>query len=191
VDANSAYTLADAGHLCALDAFGLDYIEQPLAYDDIVDHATLAGRLRTPICLDESIMSPADARKALALGSCGVVNIKSGRVGGLAPARAVHDVAMAFGAPVWCGGMFETGVGRAHNIHLATLPGFTKPGDTSSASRYFPRDIVCEPLEAVDGLMAVPPGPGIGVTLDDRFVRQVTRSVEVLKARRGSNSRRR
>jgi O-succinylbenzoate synthase len=181
VDANSAYTLADAGHLSALDAFALDYIEQPLAYDDLVDHATLARRLRTPICLDESIMSAADARKALALGACGVVNVKAGRVGGFSASRAVHDVARAFGAPVWCGGMLETGVGRAANIHLATLPGFTMPGDTSSSSRYWVRDVVNEPLEAVDGMMPVPSGPGLGVTLDSAFVEEVTVSTEVVK----------
>jgi O-succinylbenzoate synthase len=182
VDANSAYTLADAGHLSALDAYALDYIEQPLAYDDLVDHAALAPRLRTPICLDESIMSAADARKALALGACGVVNVKAGRVGGLSASRAVHDVARAFGAPVWCGGMLETGVGRAANIHLATLPGFTMPGDTSSSSRYWVRDIVNEPLEAADGLMPVPRGPGLGVTLDTAFLDEMTVSAEVFKA---------
>ncbi|WP_034385531.1 o-succinylbenzoate synthase [Deinococcus sp. YIM 77859] len=170
VDANSAYTLADSGRLAALDAYSLTYIEQPLAWDDLVDHAELQRRLTTPLCLDESVASAGDARKGLALGAGRVINIKVARVGGHAEARRVHDVAQAFGAPVWCGGMLESGVGRAHNIHLSTLPGFTLPGDTSSASRYWETDVVNEPLEATDGVMPVPPGPGIGVTLNRDFV---------------------
>jgi len=174
VDANSAYTLADTGRLAALDAFDLTYIEQPLAWDDLVDHAELQRRLRTPLCLDESVASAADARKGLMLGAGRVINLKVARVGGHAEARRVHDVARAFGAPVWCGGMLESGVGRAHNIHLSTLPGFTLPGDTSSASRYWETDVVNEPLEAVDGLMPVPRGPGIGVTLNRDFLAGVS-----------------
>ena len=180
VDANSAYTLADLRVFVELDRFGLDYIEQPLAYDDLVDHAQLQARLHTPICLDESITSAKEARKALALGAGRVVNVKAGRVGGLGEARRVHDVAEAFDVPVWCGGMLEAGVGRAHNVHLATLPNFRKPGDTASASRYWQTDIVNEPLEASEGWMPVPEGPGIGVTLNRAFLEQVTLQRQLL-----------
>lgn len=183
VDANTAYGLADLAVLRAMDAFNLDYIEQPLAVDDIHDHAIVQREIATALCLDESIRTPADCRKALAAGAARVINIKVGRVGGYAAARAIHDVSEAFGAPVWCGGMLESGIGRAHNIHLATLPNFTKPGDTSSASRYFHRDIINEPLEAEAGLMPVPKnGPGIGVTLDRAFLDEVTQMTEAFKA---------
>jgi O-succinylbenzoate synthase len=164
VDANSAYTLADAGHLIALDEFGLMMIEQPLAYDDLVDHAALQEQLETPICLDESVPTLAAARAALALESGRIVNIKPGRVGGLVAARAIHDLCRAHGIPVWCGGMLETGIGRAHNVALASLPGFTLPGDISASARYFHEDIVDPPFAVDDdGTMAVPSGPGIGV----------------------------
>ena len=126
VDANSGYGLADIGVMRALDQFHLDYIEQPLAYDDITDHAKLQALMETSLCLDESIRNATDTRRALEMRACRVINIKVGRVGGHLEARRVHDVAAAFGAPVWCGGMLETGIGRAHNIHLATLPNFTK-----------------------------------------------------------------
>ncbi|MBZ9753445.1 o-succinylbenzoate synthase [Deinococcus sp. HMF7604] len=182
VDANSAYTLADTARLRALDNYNLTYIEQPLAWDDLVDHAELQRRLNTPLCLDESVASAQDARKGLALGAGGVVNIKVGRVGGHAEARRVHDVAQAFGAPVWCGGMLESGIGRAHNIHLSTLPGFTLPGDTSSASRYWETDVIHEALEAEDGLMPVPAGPGTGVTLNREFVSRVAELHEERRA---------
>lgn len=162
-DANAAYTLIDAKLLARLDAFGLDYLEQPLDDEDLWQHAELARKIRTPICLDESIRSAADARVALTIGAARVINIKIGRVGGFAESRKIHDAALAAGIPVWCGGMLESGVGRAANIQLATLPGFTKPGDTSSASRYFEEDIVLPKLEARGGLMPVPAGPGIGV----------------------------
>jgi O-succinylbenzoate synthase len=178
VDANSSYTLADAGVMQALDRFGLDYIEQPLAWDDIHDHAELQARLRTPICLDECIRTAADARKALQTGATRVINIKAGRVGGHLESRRIHDLCAAWTYPVWCGGMLESGIGRAHNIHLSTLPNFRKPGDTSSASRYFARDIVHEKLEAHQGSMPVPPGPGIGVTPDWPFLATVTASTE-------------
>lgn len=174
VDANSAYSLADLPTFKALDRFQLGYIEQPLAYDDLHDHARLQAQLATPICLDESITSPADARKALASDAGRVINVKAGRVGGLLAARQVHDVAEAFGVPVWCGGMLETGVGRAFNLALSSLPNFTLPGDTSSSSRYWERDIVHEPLEAEDGLMEVPGGPGSGVTVAWDYVKTVT-----------------
>ncbi|HEX9028595.1 MAG TPA: o-succinylbenzoate synthase [Anaerolineales bacterium] len=174
VDANSAYSLADITTLRALDQFHLDYVEQPLSYDDIHDHAKLQAQIQTSICLDESILSPEDARKALEIGAGRVINIKVGRVGGHHQARLVHDIAQAFGAPVWCGGMLESGIGRAHNIHLATLPNFMKPGDTSSSSRYWRQDIINEPLETQDGLMPVPSGSGIGVTLNRQFLETVT-----------------
>ncbi|WP_299792298.1 o-succinylbenzoate synthase [uncultured Marivita sp.] len=182
VDANTDYALSDLSTLRKMDAFDLDYIEQPLAFDDILDHNQVQAALKTAICLDESIRTAKDARIALQMGAARVINIKVGRVGGYAEARAIHDVCAAFGAPVWCGGMLESGVGRAHNIHLATMPNFTKPGDTSSASRYFERDIVNEPLEAADGLMSVPPGAGIGVTLDYAYLDQVSEVIEVWTA---------
>jgi O-succinylbenzoate synthase len=163
VDANSAYTLEDAGHLVALDAFSLTMIEQPLGWDDIVDHATLQRRLSTPLCLDESIRSADDARRALELGACRVVNVKVGRVGGFSGALAVHDACRSRGAPVWCGGMLESGIGRLANVHLQTLPGFTLPGDTSASARYFEEDLVDPPVVvSAEGRIAVPEGPGIG-----------------------------
>jgi O-succinylbenzoate synthase len=180
VDANAAYSLADLNVLRALDDLGLDYIEQPLAWDDMRDHAKLQALMRTPLCLDECITTAQDARKALETAACRLINIKVGRVGGHLEARRIHDVAAAFSAPVWCGGMLESGVGRAHNIHLATLDNFTKPGDTSSSSRYWARDLIHEPLETRGGLMPVPPGPGIGVTLDLPFLESVTRQTEHL-----------
>jgi O-succinylbenzoate synthase len=163
VDANAAYTLDDADHLRGLDPFGLDYIEQPLHHEDLVAHAALAKTLKTPICLDESIRSAADARAAIALGAGRVLNVKIGRVGGHGEALRIHEMATQAGIPLWCGGMLEAGVGRAQNVAIASLPGFSKPGDTSSSSRYFEEDIVAPSLEAADGLMPVPTGPGIGV----------------------------
>lgn len=174
VDANSAYSLADARVFQALDTLQLDYIEQPLAWNDLHDHAKLQAMIATPLCLDESIASAQDARKALESKACRIINIKVGRVGGHLEARRVHDVAAAFGAPVWCGGMLESGIGRAHNIHLSSLANFTKPGDTSSASRYFETDIINEALEVTNGLMPIPTGAGIGVSLNERFLEKVT-----------------
>jgi o-succinylbenzoate synthase len=162
-DANSAYTLADAERLRELDRFGLTMIEQPLGWDDIVDHAALAKQLETPICLDESIHGPDDARRALELGACRVVNIKVGRVSGFAAALAIHDLCRARGVPVWCGGMLESGIGRLANVHLQTLPGFVLPGDTSASARYFEEDLVDPPVVVTPrGTIAVPEGPGIG-----------------------------
>ena len=182
VDANTDYGLEDLALIRRFDEFDLDYIEQPLAFDDIHDHAQVQAALNTAICLDESIRNAVDARKALEMRAARVINIKVGRVGGFAAARAIHDVSAAFGAPVWCGGMLEAGIGRAHNIHLATLANFTKPGDTSSASRYFKRDIVNEPLEAADGEMPVPSnGAGIGVTLDRDYMKTVTSHYEMIR----------
>ncbi len=182
VDANAAYTLADAEVLAALDPFGLDYVEQPLHHEDLAAHAALARRLRTPICLDESIRSAADAEAAIALGACRVINVKIGRVGGHGEALAIHRVAQAAGVPLWCGGMLESGVGRAHNVAIASLPGFTKPGDTSSSSRYFEEDIVEPRPEAAGGLMPVPSGPGIGVRVVPEALARVTEATEELRA---------
>ncbi len=162
VDANSAYTLDDAATLKALDDFDLLLIEQPLAHDDIVDHARLQAQLRTPICLDESIHSAEDARKALDLGSCRVINIKVSRVGGLREARRVHDLCLSRGVPVWCGGMHEFGVGRAANVAIASLPGFILPGDVSGSDKYYREEVVEPPIIADRGTVAVPTGPGIG-----------------------------
>lgn len=182
VDANSAYRLSDARTLRQLDAFGLDYLEQPLAHDDLIDHAELQRQLATPICLDESIHSPEDARKGLQLGSGRILNVKVGRVRGFRQARKVHDVAEAFGAPVWCGGMLEAGIGRAANLHLSSLDGFVLPGDTSSASRYWERDLIEQPLEAVDGVQQLPSaGPGLGVTLDRAWVEERTVRRETIR----------
>jgi len=181
VDANTSYSLSDTSLFRALDAFDLDYIEQPLAWDDIHDHAVLQSRILTPICLDESIRSAADARKALQTDAARVINIKVGRVGGHLDAKRLHDVCEAWDVPVWCGGMLEAGIGRAHNIHLSTLANFRKPGDTSSSSRYFIKDIVNEPLTAEGGVMPVPHGAGIGVTLDWAFLETVTASTETFK----------
>jgi O-succinylbenzoate synthase len=166
VDANSAYTLADVDTLAELDRFDLLLIEQPLAEDDIVDHATLARHLKTPICLDESIVSAKAAADALALGAASVVNIKAGRVGGYLEAVRLHDLCRDAGVPVWCGGMLETGIGRAANAALAALPGFTLPGDVSASHRFYARDIVTEPAVLEDGHIAVPTGPGLGVEID-------------------------
>jgi O-succinylbenzoate synthase len=180
VDANAAYTLADAAHLARLDEFGLLLIEQPLAEDDLRQHALLAPRLRTPICLDESITSAKIAADALTMGSCSIINIKPGRVGGFLEARRIHDVARAHGAPVWCGGMLESGVGRAANLALASLPGFTLPADLSASDRYFHRDITT-PFVLRDGHIDVPTGPGIGVAPDLEVLADAGATVEVLR----------
>lgn len=166
VDANSAYTLADAATLAELDRFDLLLIEQPLQEDDIVDHAALAARLRTPICLDESIVSAKAAADALALRAASIINIKAGRVGGYLEAVRIHDLCAAAGVPVWCGGMLETGIGRAANAALAALPGFTLPGDISASDRFYTRDIVTDPIVLEDGHVRVPTSPGIGVEID-------------------------
>ena len=183
VDANSAYTLEDADHLAALDDFDLMMIEQPLAYDDIYQHSLLQRQLRTPVCLDESIHTPAHALAALELGSCRIINIKPGRVGGLAQARRIHDMCRERGVPVWCGGLLEVGVGRAHNVAIASLPGFTLPGDVSASDRYFERDVIEPPFCLnPDGTIDVPQGPGIGVEVDRAFLDEVTVRREVFTA---------
>jgi O-succinylbenzoate synthase len=177
VDANAAYTLVDARRLARLDAFDLLLIEQPLANDDFVQHAQLAKQLTTPICLDESIESAEHAAAAIALGSCSIINIKPGRLGGYLEARRVHDLCRANGIAVWCGGMLETGLGRAANVALAALPGFTLPGDTSGSRRYYATDIT-EPFELVDGHLEVPAGPGLGVAPIPEVLDEVTTSTE-------------
>ena len=164
VDANSAYTLADIDTLAELDRFDLLLIEQPLQEDDIVDHATLARHLRTPVCLDESIVSHKAAVDALALGAASVINIKAGRVGGYLEAVAIHDLCRDAAIPVWCGGMLETGVGRAANVALAALENFTLPGDTSASDRYFAEDLT-EPFVLDNGQLRVPAGAGSGVDI--------------------------
>ena len=177
VDANTAYTVRDARHLAKLDAFGLLLIEQPLEEEDILGHAELARQLTTPICLDESIVSAQTAAAAITLGACQVVNIKPGRVGGYLEARRIHDLAVAHGVAVWCGGMLETGLGRAANAALAALPGFTLPGDISASDRFYRTDIT-EPFVIHDGHLTVPTGPGLGVTPIPEILEQVTTSVE-------------
>jgi O-succinylbenzoate synthase len=178
VDANAAYRLADIDIFKALEDLDLLMIEQPLHYEDIVQHAKLQAELRTDLCLDESIRSPADAAAAIELGACRIVNIKQGRVGGVLEAVKVHDVARAAGVPVWCGGMLETGIGRALNLALASLPGFTLPGDTSASARYFTDDLTEPFVMAPDGTMAVPTGPGIGVEPRADRLSETTISVE-------------
>ena len=163
VDANAAYTVDDGPHLAALDELDLLLIEQPLPPDDIAGHVVLARRLRTPICLDESVTSAGVARDCIERGATAIVNIKAGRVGGYLESVAVHDVCAAAGVPVWCGGMLETGLGRAANIALAALPGFTLPGDTSASSRYWATDLTEPFVLGEDGHIAVPTGPGLGV----------------------------
>jgi O-succinylbenzoate synthase len=163
VDANAAYSPADVGVFRSMDDADLLMIEQPLHHEDLLRHAELQALLRTDLCLDESIRSAADAAAALELGACRIVNIKQGRVGGVLEAKRIHDLCLERRGPVWCGGMLETGVGRALNLALAALPGFTLPGDTSASARYFHEDLT-EPFElAPDGTMEVPTGPGIGV----------------------------
>jgi o-succinylbenzoate synthase len=184
VDANAAYTLADADHLSALDAFALMMIEQPLDEEDVHDHARLQARLRTPICLDESIVTPGVAQAALEWGACRIVNIKPGRLGGFSESIATHDACAAAGAPVWHGGMLESGVGRAHNLHLASLPNFSLPGDIAASRRYYQPDLIEPPIEVrPDGTIPVPDGPGIGVTIvADRVARATERALTLTSA---------
>ena len=173
LDANSAYTLADLPLFRRIDAYHPMMIEQPLAHDDIVDHATLQRAIATPVCLDESIHTSEDARKAIEIGATKIINIKAGRVGGHASAKRVHDVCADLGVPVWCGGMLEFGIGRAHNVHLASLPNFSLPGDVSASERYFETEIIGEPFTVQqDGTMKVPTGPGIGVTVLEDVIRK-------------------
>jgi len=183
VDANAAYTLADADHLARLDAFGLMMIEQPLDYDDVADHAALQRRLQTPICLDESIKTVGIAREAIAAGACRIVNIKPGRIGGFAESIRLHDLCASHGIPVWHGGMLESGIGRAANIHLSTLPNFSLPGDVAASKRYFDPDVIEPPIEvAADGTIAVPGGPGLGVSIREDRLDRATLRVSTFKA---------
>lgn len=184
VDANAAYTLGDADRLAELDAFGLIMIEQPLAAGDLVRHARLQERLATPVCLDESIVDPASCEDMLALGSGRIVNIKPGRVGGFRNSREIHDISARAGVPVWCGGMLESGVGRAYNVALASMPNFRLPGDLSPSARYWERDIVTpEWTMSADGFVTVPRDrPGIGVEVDIERVEALTRRSETVAA---------
>jgi O-succinylbenzoate synthase len=182
-DANSAYTLADAAKLKQLDEFYLMMIEQPLAHDDIIDHAALQPQLETPICLDESIRFAHHAAQAIRLKAGRIVNIKLGRVGGFAEAQRLHDVCEAGGIPVWCGGMLEAGIGRAHNIALATLPNFTLPGDVSASRRYWKRDIIAPEVEVTaHGTIVTRDAPGFGYELDRDFMKHITVRTEMLQA---------
>ncbi len=174
VDANSGYTLDQIPEIKALDGFGLLMIEQPLGHDDIVDHARIQATLETPICLDESIHTAEDARKALDLNAGRIINIKTSRLGGLLEAKKTHDLCYARGVPVWCGGMHEYGVGRAANVAIAALPGFTLPGDVSGSDKYYARDITTAPILATDGAIPVPTGPSIGYDVDEEYVRHQT-----------------
>jgi len=183
VDANAAYALADAPRLARLDAFDLLLLEQPLPADQVRAHAQLARSVRTPICLDESITSARAAADAIALGACAVVNVKPGRVGGYLEARRVHDVCEASSVPVWCGGMLETGLGRAGNVALAALPNFTLPGDISASDRYYARDIT-EPFVMEGGRLAVPTGPGLGVEVVPEVLRDLTTRLDEVVATR-------
>ncbi|HWQ33093.1 MAG TPA: o-succinylbenzoate synthase [Blastocatellia bacterium] len=182
VDANSAYTLADAGLLRKLDEFDLLLIEQPLSYDDIIDHAELQRQLQTAICLDESILSVEDARKALSLGSCRIINIKLGRVAGHAEAQKIEAYCRERSVPVWCGGMLESGIGRAHNVAMSTLAGFTLPGDVSASKRYWTEDIITPPVEVSPrGTITRPTGPGIGYEVNEKRLEALTVRTEIIK----------
>jgi O-succinylbenzoate synthase len=173
-DANSAYTLKDVEHLKKLDEFYLMMIEQPLAHDDIIDHAVLQGGLDTPVCLDECIRSAHHAEQAIRLRAGRIINIKLGRVGGFAEAKRVHNVCEANGIPVWCGGMLESGIGRAHNIALSTLPNFVLPGDVSAAKRYWKRDIVVPEIDITPrGTIEVSDAPGFGYEIDTDYLKSL------------------
>lgn len=175
VDANSIYHLSDADHLAELDQFDLLLIEQPLEHDDIFDHAKLKPHLRTPLCLDESIVSPSHARWAIEMNACDIINIKPSRIGGYGDAKRIHDLAQAAGIAVWHGGMLETGIGRAGNVALASLPNFTLPGDISANARYYKRDIVTNPFTLNDdSTLSVPTEPGCGADVDEAYLDEIT-----------------
>ncbi|MDB4891433.1 MAG: o-succinylbenzoic acid synthetase [Gemmatimonadetes bacterium] len=186
-DANSAYTLKDVEHLAQLDDLGLIMLEQPLGDDDLVRHATLQRRMRTPICLDESITSVDRAEDMITLQSGRIINIKPGRVGGLSAAKAIHDVAQRAGMPVWCGGMLESGIGRAYNVALASLPNFSLPGDLSPSARYWARDIVSPEWTMDDeGMVHVPREAGLGVSVDEDRIEALTVRREELRPARAT-----
>ncbi len=175
VDANAAYGRRDLARLRALDEYGLDYIEQPFAEDALLLHAELQAAMETSLCLDETITSPERCRDALAVEACRVINIKPGRLGGHGPSKEVHELCAGAGVPVWCGGMLESGIGRAHNVALASLPNMRLPGDTSASARYWTRDVVDPPFTLnPDGTVDVPDGPGIGVAIDEDYLESVT-----------------
>ncbi|TAN32777.1 o-succinylbenzoate synthase [bacterium] len=187
VDANTAYAASDARHLAELDAFGLLLIEQPLPEDQVLAHAELARVVRTPICLDESITSEQAAADAIRLGACQIINIKPGRVGGYLEGRRIHDLCAAHGIAVWMGGMLETGLGRAGNVAMAAMPNFTLPGDTSASDRYYRRDIT-EPFVLDEGRLRVPAGPGLGVTVDEAFLKEITHRTRTVEAGRSGQA---
>jgi O-succinylbenzoate synthase len=181
-DANSAYTLTDVHLFRAMDVFDLMMIEQPLAHDDIFDHAELQRQIRTPICLDESIRSEADARRAIELGACRIINVKLGRVGGHAEAQRVEQVCRMRGVPVWCGGMLESGIGRAHNIAISTLEGFAMPGDVSASARYWNEDIIEPPVTVTPrGTIVAPDAPGLGYDVNVARVEALTVRKETIR----------
>src|SRR5437868_3698785 len=182
VDANSAYSITDQDHLKQLDEFDLLMIEQPLNHDDLIDHAKLQSNLKTAICLDESITGPARARQALELGSCRFINIKIGRVGGYSQALLIHDLCFSRGIPVWRSGMLESGIGRAHNIGLASLSGFSLPGDISASARYFSRDVIDPEVYVLgDGTVEVPVRPGLGFNVDIDYIHSHTQTIHRLE----------
>ena len=181
VDANSAYTLADSFHLKRLDEFYLMMIEQPLPHDDIIDHAELQNAIDTPICLDECIRTPHHAEQAIRLRAGRIINIKLGRLGGFSAARRVHDICQANNIPVWCGGMLESGIGRAHNIALSTLPNFVLPGDVSGSNRYWAKDVIEPPVEvSSSGTIRVSEAQGFGYEIDKDYLESLVVRQEVL-----------
>jgi O-succinylbenzoate synthase len=182
VDANTAYRRTDGSHLRQLDDYDLLLIEQPLPEEDIIGHARLADEVETPICLDESLVSAAGTADAIELGACEIANIKPGRVGGYLEAVRIHDLCVSKGVPVWCGGMLETGIGRAANAGLAALPGFTLPGDISASTRFYSQDIVTDPITIDDGHVTVPTTPGLGFEIDTTFLDSVTTGTEVIES---------
>jgi o-succinylbenzoate synthase len=175
VDANAAYSVTDGAHLAKLDRYKLMMIEQPLEYDDVMDHVQLQKEIATPICLDESIHTVRIARDAIEAKACRIINVKPGRIGGHGESIRLHDLCQAHGIPVWHGGMLESGIGRAHNIHLASLPNFTLPGDIAASKRYYVPDLIEPGIEvSSDGTIPVPTGPGIGVTIVEERVQAAT-----------------
>jgi len=182
-DANGAYSLADKETLKKLDEFSLLMLEQPFPPYDLWDHGRLQKEMKTPLCLDESVISVDSARQALEMGSCRIINIKVGRVGGMIEVRKIHDFCRSQGVPVWCGGMLESGIGRAHNLHIASLPNFKLPNDLSASKRYYREDLIEPPIElSKDGTIKVPEGPGIGVFPQEDRIKRATLKEEVFKA---------
>lgn len=174
VDANSAYTLNDVEHLKQLDPYNLLMIEQPLAYDDMIDHATLQKQIQTPICLDESICSYEDARKAIQINACKVINLKLARVGGISEAIKIHDLCVENNIDLWCGGMLEAGIGRAHCVAITTLPGFNLPGDTAASNKYWDVDIIKPEVEVDNGVIHISPSEGIGYEVNEDLIKKQT-----------------